>query len=89
MTPTSAETATAAEASIPVAAVTGLLISSAIQAYEWLEGLRKEYTTCPYFEDVLVALGCKVPPENDTAEKTRQRHKRAKQYSLEEGGLIR
>lgn len=65
-----------------------LLALSAIHVDEWLEDLRTSYATCPYFEDVLVALGGRAPSD-DTAEKSRLRHKRPKQYSLEKDGLIR
>ena len=51
--------------------------------------LRQEYKTCPYFAEVLTALGGHDPPANDTERMRQQRTKRARQFSLEEDGLIR
>ena len=54
-----------------------------------------EYRVCPYFSDVLIALGGMEEPEeteNDEKgknEKRRQREKRARQFSFVNDGLIR
>jgi hypothetical protein len=70
-----------------------LLLSSGLEADEWMERLKSEYRACPYFGDVLIALGGMEEPE-ETEEKRRnerrkQREKRAKQFSLQDDGLIR
>ena len=54
------------------------ILASAIQADEWLERLRQEYKTYPYFADVLTALGSQDTPPDDSEVKRRQRAKRAK-----------
>ena len=71
-----------------------LLLSSGLEADEWMERLKKEYRVCPYFGDVLVALGGMEEPtetENDKGknEKRRQGEKRARQFSFKNDGLIR
>jgi hypothetical protein len=64
-----------------------LLLSSGLEADEWMERLKSEYRACPYFRDVLMALGGMEDLE-ETQEKKRQRAKRARQFELSDG-LIR
>ena len=42
------------------------IIASGVQADEWLDRLRHEYKSCPYFGDVLKALGGQDPPADDS-----------------------
>ena len=45
---------------------TELLLASGIQADEWMSSLKQEYKACPYFSDVLIALGGGNQPEDDS-----------------------
>jgi hypothetical protein len=68
-----------------------LLLSSGLEADEWMERLKSEYKACPYFGDVLIALGGMEEPEETEEkrnERRRQREKRARQFELSDG-LIR
>ena len=65
------------------------ILASGVQADEWLDRLRQEYRSCPYFADVLTALGGQDPPADDNEMKRTNRAKCARQYTLEDDGLIR
>ena len=65
------------------------IIASGVQADEWLDRLRQEYKSCPYFSDLLMALGCQDLPADDSEIKQKGHTKRARQYTLEDDGLIR
>ena len=65
-----------------------LLLASGIQANEWMAQLRQEYKTCPYFAGVLTAPGGQDPPADDTEMLRQLRAMRARQFPLEEDGLI-
>ena len=56
---------------------TELLLASGILADEWMAQLRQEYKACPYFAEVLTALGGQDPSANDTKRLRKLRTKRA------------
>ena len=68
-------------------ASTELLLASGIQADEYMARLGQEYKTCPYFADVLTALGSQGAPSDDMEMRRKQCAKRAKQLTLEDDGL--
>ena len=53
-----------------------------------MSSVKEEYMACPYFSDVLIALGGGKQLEDDSETRRKQRAKRAKQFTLEDDGLI-
>ena len=66
-----------------------LLLASGIQADEWMSSLKQEYKACQYFSDMLIVLGGGNQPQDDSETRRKQHAKRAKQFTLEDDGLIR